>query len=450
MIASLEALVQALAPAFTHPSAVTHCQLLLGWLICPGTRTTSRVAQALGARHPTSGGAPADCDRYDHSFGRSAWSVAGLADRVAALARTRRQVFGPLYRIAGDTLPHQRGRHVWGLGWFRDALASTRQRVAPASGHDRVVLGLAVPIPFCPERSVCLPLLARLHLPGKARPSGARLARPMLPEVRAWLPGRALVLAGDGADACKAALEPLPAGVAFVGRARADAALFDPQPPRTPRGRRGPEPPKGARLPSPKQAALQADRQRRGRGPWVWQEVAVTACGRARRLQVLSYAAVGPRLLGLVPLRAVVVRDPEGELAGAYLFTTDREASVAWVVTTFAKRWSVEVLARARKQALDIMAPQQWRRAAVEKEPPWAWLLQSVVMVGYLDGGRDLPEAREERELMGPWDSEWPLRHMLKALRRATLNAAINITSAVSGEVQQMIQTLKNLVNLAA
>jgi hypothetical protein len=312
-----------------------------------------------------------------------------------------------------------------------------------------VVLGLAVPVPFCPQHILCLPLLARLHLPGQAGPSCARLARQLVEEVRTWFPGRELILIGDGAYACKATLEPLPAGVTFVGRLRGDAALYDPRPAPAKKGRRGPKAKKGPRLPSPKQAAAKADRQRRGRGPWVWQEVAVTAYGRTRALRALAYTAVWPRVLGLLPVRVVAVRDPEGRLADAYLFTTDLGATAAWVIATFARRWSVEVLFRASKQALDIEAPQQRSREAVEKLAPWVWLLQSVVAVWYLSAGRDLPEAQRERELMGPWDSEWSLRHMLKVLRRATLDATINITSAAADEVQKTIQTLKNLVNLA-
>ncbi len=449
MIASLEPIVQALAPAFTHPSFLTQCQLLLGWLMCPGAHTTFRVAQTIDAHTEASGAQRHDFDRYYNFFSRSAWSVSGLAYRVAVLVVTRLKVWGPLYLVVDDTLLHKRGRHVWGLGWFRDAVASTRQRVATASGHNWVVLGLAFPVPFCPEQILCLPLLARLHLPGKAQPSCARLARQMLAEVQSWFPGRALILVGDGAYACQAALAALPAGVTFVGRLRGDAALFDPHAPPAAKGRRGRKPTKGARLPSPKQAALKADRQRSGRGPWRWQEVTVTAYGRARVLRVLSYAAVWPRVLGLLPVRVVVVRDPEGKLADAYLLATDLAASAGWVVATFAKRWSVEVLFRASKQALDIMAPQQWCRQSVEKQAPWVWLLQSVVTVWYLDGGRELPEAEEARQRMGPWDSEWSLRHMLKVLRRATLNATINITSAVPDDVQQTMQTLKNLVNLA-
>ena len=52
MIPSLEPIVQALAPAFTQPSFATHCQLLLGWLMCLGSHTTYRVSQTIHADQP--------------------------------------------------------------------------------------------------------------------------------------------------------------------------------------------------------------------------------------------------------------------------------------------------------------------------------------------------------------------------------------------------------------
>jgi DDE superfamily endonuclease len=304
-------------------------------------------------------------------------------------------------------------------------------------------------VPFCPERILCLPLLARLHLPGKAQLSCAALARQMLLEVRTWFPGRQLVLVGDGAYACKAVLDALPAEVVFVGRMRGDAAVYDPQPPAARPGRRGPKPKKGPRALSPKAAAAKADRKRNDQGPWAWQNVAVTAYGTLRTLQALTYTVVWPKVLGLRPLRVVVVRDPVGKLQDTYLFTTDLGASAAWVIETFARRWSVEVLFRASKQVLDIEAPQHWCRRSIEKLAPWVWLMQSVVTVWYLSAGHALPEAKVARETMGLWDSEWSLRHMLGVLRRATLDATINPTSADDNELQQMMQTLKNCVNLA-
>jgi hypothetical protein len=65
-----------------------------------------------------------------------------------------------------DTLLHKRGLKVFGIGWFRDAVASTRNRVATASGNNWVAL--AMPIPLCPGR-LPTPLLCKLHtdtLPG--------------------------------------------------------------------------------------------------------------------------------------------------------------------------------------------------------------------------------------------------------------------------------------------
>jgi hypothetical protein len=450
MIPSLEAVVQALAPAFTQPSFCTHCQLLLAWLLCPGSHTLYRVGQTLQADDPHTGAGRHPFDSCYNFFSRSAWTVSGLAYRVAVLAVTRLNVFGPLYLIVDDTLLHKRGQHVWGLGWFRDAVASTKKRVATASGNNWVVLGLALPVPLCPDRILCLPLLARLHLPGKAQPSCADLARQMLMEVQSWFPSRRLILSGDGAYGCQAVLDPLPPGVVFVGRMRGDAAVYDPVPPRAVKGRRGPKPKKGARLPGPKAAAAKADRQRCGRGPWVWQEVSVTAYGKTRTLRALSYTVIWPRVLGQRPLRVVVVRDPDGKLQDAYLFTTDLEASAAWVIEAFARRWSIEVLFRASKQVMDIEGPQQWCRESIEKLAPWVWLMQTVVSVWYLNGGRDLPEAQQARDNMGPWESEWSLRHMLKVLRQSTLEKTITDKSADGNDLQEIMALLKNCVNLAA
>ncbi len=154
-------------------------------------------------------------------------------------------------------------------------------------------------------------------------------------------------------------------------------------------------------------------------------------------------------MLGLRPVQVVVVRDPDGKLDDAYLFTTDVRADVGWVITQFAWRWSIEVLFRASKQVLDLEAPQHYSREAVEKVAPWVWSLQSVVMVWYLTAGRQLPEAEELRQVMGPWESEWSLRHMVAVLRRATLNALIKPKSADATELLKLIEALKNCVNLA-
>jgi hypothetical protein len=373
-----------------------------------------------------------------------------LAYRIGVLIFTRLQFCGAITLLVDDTLAHKRGKSVWGLGWFRDAVASTKKRVATASGHNWVVLAVAVCVPCSNVPILALPLLARLHLPGKGQPSCAALARQMLGEVLAWWPQRRFTLVGDGAYATQVLLVDLDERVTFVGRLRGDAALYDPRVPAAKKGRRGQKAKKGAKLPKPKEAAAKADRKRTTTGDWVWQEVDVAVYGCVRWLKALSYEVVWPTVLGYRAIQVVVVRDPSGRMRDCYLFTTELEAELSWVIRMFAWRWAIEVLFRASKQVLDMESPQHRSQESVEKLAPWVWSMQSVVMVWYITSGYESAEAEELRGRMGAWDSEWSMRHMIQVLRRAILNATIDPNSAQEAELREMAQTLKNWANLAA
>lgn len=449
MIPSLQPIVDVLAPAFTQPTFSSGCHLLLAWIMCLGRHNLFRVAQTADPRSLHDHSQRHGFDTVYNYFGRSAWTAGGLARRVGILLFTRLKLFGTITLLVDDTLAHKRGKSVWGLGWFRDAVASTKKRVATASGHNWVVVAVAVCLPGTRIPILALPLLARLHLPGKGQPSCSALAQEMLAEVLTWFPKRRFNLVGDGAYASKTLLTDLNERVTFVGRLRGDAAVYDPRVPASKPGQPGRKAQKGPRLPSPKQAAKKADRKRTDTGEWVWQDVEVTVYGCARRLRAFAYEVVWPTVLGLRPIRVVVVRDPEGRMQDAYLFTTNRKARLEWVITQFAWRWSIEVLFRASKQVMDIEAPQHRSQESVEKLAPWVWSMQSVIMVWYTTAGRELPEAEELRALMGEWDSEWSLRHMVQVLRRAILNATINPNYADEPKLRDMVQTLKNWANLA-
>jgi hypothetical protein len=450
MIPSLRLCVDCLAPAFTQPSFASCGQLLLGWVMCLGRHTLLRVGRSADPAQAPDNSSRHGLDGYYNFFERSAWRPSDLAYRVGVVLLTRLKLFGRIVLLVDDTLAHKRGKSVWGMGWWRDAVASTQKRVATASGHNWVVLAVAYCPPFCDAPILALPLLARLHLPGKGQPSCAALALQMLQEVLAWFPDHLFTLVGDGAYACKEVLADLPQRVHFVGRLRGDAAVYDPRVPRQPKGKRGKKPQKGPRLPSPKEAAAKADRKRGGTGGWLWQAVEVCLYGRARTLKALAYQVVWPRVLGLRPIRLVVVRDPEGKMKDCYLFTTDLDASLGWVILMFGWRWSIEALFRSSKQILDIEAPQHFCRRSVEKLAPWVWSMQSVIMTWYLTAGRDLPEAQQTRHTLGDWDTEWSLRHMIQVLQRATLHATIQPNSADRDQLLQMVQTLENWALLAA
>ena len=450
MIPSLQIIVDSLMPAFTQPSFHTCTQVMLGWVMCLGKHTLFRVGHSANPQNSPDHSQHHGLDSYYNFFERSAWSATGLAHQVALLVITRLNPLGRITLLVDDTLAHKRGSKVWGMGWFRDAVASTRTRVATASGHNWVVLAVAVCIPFTSRPILALPIVTRLHLPGKGQPGCATLAKAMLAEVLAWFPDRYFTLVGDGAYACKQLLADLPERVCFVGRMRGDAAVYDPKPATARQGQRGRKAKKGPRLPKPRDVATQADSTRTRRGEWRWQKVDVTAYGKERTLQTVSYEAVWPRVLGLRPIQIVVVHDPLCQLDDVYLFTTDLRARRSWVIIQFAWRWSIEVLFRASKQVIDIEAPQHFCQESVEKVAPWAWSMQSVIMVWYITAGRELPEARQLEAKMGPWDSEWSLRHMIQVLQRATLNATIKPNSASRVQLCEMLQTLEKWALLAA
>ena len=79
-----------------------------------------------------------------------------------------------------------------------------------------MVVAVAVCLPGTGTPILALPLLARLHLPGKGQPSCVDLTREMLAEVLEWFPGRNFTLVGDGAYASKGLLGALDPRVTFV------------------------------------------------------------------------------------------------------------------------------------------------------------------------------------------------------------------------------------------
>lgn len=447
-IPSLDPILQCLLPAFTGPSFQTHVEVLLGWVMCLGRRSEFGVFQAIQADTPLSRKERHPFDRFYNFFSRTAWTVHDLARQLAVAIVVALNPRGLLYLVVDDTLLHKRGKHVYGLGWFRDAVASTAKRVATASGNHWVVIGLAICIPGT-NKIYCLPIHAKLHLAGKHHPSEATLAKEMLQDILGWFPDRKLVFIGDGAYSASNLLADLDPRVTYVGVMRADAAIYDPVVPKQPKSKRGRKATKGPRLPNPKEAVRKADGARRGKGLWAWQTVKATCYGATRQLQVLSFQAVWPEVRGLLPILVVLVRDPQGKFDDKYLFTTDVNAGLSWVISTFSWRWSIEVAFKASKQVMKIQAPQHWCRQSIEKLSPWVWLMQSVIGLWYINEGHKLPQARAARRRFGDWDTEWSLAHMLRILRAAILANSINTKSDTKADLHQLLAALENYLQLA-
>lgn len=453
VVPTLDVVLQGIAVVFTQPSFHTQCDVFLGWVMCLGQRTEFRVFEArMGARVSRSERHP--FDRYYNFFSRSAWSVVDLGYQVAMQLVVELMPVGELHLVVDGTLLHKSGKSVWGVGWFHDPVASTKKRVATAQGNKWVVMGLVVPIPGT-KKVFCLPIHALLQKSG-GKTGEAELARQMLRDVLTWFPDRKFLLVGDGGFSAKNLLLDLDERVRYVGLMRGDASLNDPHVPPRRKGQRGPTPKVGKRLPSPREAMKTADNPKKGGKSksrdkrFAWKTITAYAYGEDRRFQVCSFVATWPKVFGSRAIQVVLCRALDKGYDDITLYTTDLTATPQWVIETYARRNSIESTFKSSKQVLEIQKPQHWCRSSIEKLAPWVWLMQSIIALWYLQHGRHLPEADAARRELGPWESEWSFRHMIRLLRRLTLREMISRTSHTKHDLQQFIEILENYVYMAA
>lgn len=417
IIPSLSALLDPFAVCFRQEVAETFRALVVAWTLCPGRHTLSEVWQATGwaaRRHHDIGYAV---------FHSAKWDWDDLGKLLVALVVARLIPTGAIWVVVDDTLTHKRGAHVALGGFYLDAVASSKRRKVLRFGINWVVVGLAVHLPFRPDRTFCLPVLWRAYR--KAGTPGHRkrtaLAADLARAVAACLPGRECWLVGDGAYVNAATLRGRPANLQVIGPLRWDAALYAPPPPRRP-GQRGRDRLRGDRLPTPK-AMIDDPAGYRPTHP------RLRFAGQSRRLRVqvvrdvLWYAGAKSE-----PLTLVLVRDPSGAWRDSALVATDPEATAVFVIAGYCRRWSIEVAFRDSKQHLGLHDPQVWCERSVERAHPMAWLVQSLTVLWYATAGRDGPHVRRDR----PWYKRRvapTFTDMLGALRLQLWDARLNARS---------------------
>ena len=175
-----------------------------------------------------------------------------------------------------------------------------------------------------------------------------------------------LVLAGDSGCAvldllhfCQSLREP----VTFITRLRLDVALYVPAPPRQP-GRMVRPRVKGARLPTLKRLP--------GQPGIVWVSTPVAwHDGSARTLEPASRTAVCYHCgKPPVPVRWVLIRDPQGELDTQALLCANPAVAPVQVVEWFVLRWQPEATYQEVRSRLGVETRRQWSHRATARTTP--------------------------------------------------------------------------------
>ena len=200
-------------------------------------------------------------------------------------------------------------------------------------------------------------------------------ARQMLAQVRRWLPDRPIVVV---ADSSYAVLELLSAAaglahpVTMVTRLRLDAALYHPAPPRE-KGKRGAPRKKGERQPTLAERLIDP--------ATVWKRHTLRWYGgTTRQVDLASDMAVwyhsGKKV---VPLRWVLIRDPQGKFEAQALLSTNQSTTAQQIVEWFVLRWQLEVTFEEARAHLGVETQRQWSEKAIVRTTPALLGLFSLV-----------------------------------------------------------------------
>ena len=364
------------ASLFT-PSVWYHAQVLVvGALLTPGKRTVTAVLSVMGLRQSR------HFQNYHRVLNRARWSSrAGSQQLVQVLLRFFLPS-GPLLLGLDDTVERRRGKKIAAKGIYRDPVRSSHSHFVKVSGLRWLSVMLLVPIPWV-GWTWALPFLTvlspseRYHQ--KCRRSHKKLtdwARQLLLQVRRWMPQRDLMVVADSSFAVLTlldALRRLAQPITMITRLRLDAALYEPAPVRPP-GQTGRPRLKGKRLPTLQKILRDATTS--------WTTVTITNWYREtqRAVEVVSATAVGYHTgMPLVPIRWVLIRDPQNEFRPQALLSTDEGRSPTQIVTSFVQRWQMEVTFQEVRMHLGGETQRQWADLAIARTTPTLLGMFSVV-----------------------------------------------------------------------
>lgn len=362
---TIMALLEPFRPVFCLPTWHKVQVLLVGTILAPGKRTVTSALRAVGLADETR------FSKYHQVLNRAAWSSRRASQvlltlLLEALARGH----GPLVFGIDETIERRWGANIQARGIYRDAVRSSASHFVKTSGLRWLSLMWLTQVPWA-QRIWALPFLTVLAPSARYYQSKGRSykkltdwARQMIYQLRRWLPNAELVVVGDNSyavldllHACQHLANP----VTLVTRLRLDAALYEPAPPY---GGKGRPRKKGSRLPT-LATLLQADSPE-----WVEQTVPWYQ-GSRRRMEIASATAVWYHTgKPPVPIRWLLIRDPQGHYDPVALLCTSLSYSPAQIIEWFVRRWAIEVTFEETRAHLGVETQRQWSDLAILRTTP--------------------------------------------------------------------------------
>jgi hypothetical protein len=364
---ALAAWMEPFRTGFTAPTWRHVLVLIAGAILVPGRRTVASILRVMGLDQV------AHFSNYHRVLNRNIWSGRWLSRRLFRLLFDT-FVSGDQPVVIGldDTIERRWGARIKARGIYRDPLRSSHGHFVKASGLRWLSLMLLPEIPWA-GRCWALPFLTVLAPSERFwqnNKSGQRQykkltdwGRQILIQAALWLPHRRIIGVGDTSFAAIDLLNDVRPWLTMITRLRLDAALHKPAPKRAP-GKVGRPPVVGKRQLTLKQRLVNPKTR--------WRRLLVTGWyGRGERMvEIISGTAVWNHPGRRVPIRYVLVRDPQGELEPQAFFCTDLDADPLDILRWFIRRWSIEVTFAEVRRHLGVETQRQWSEPAIARTTP--------------------------------------------------------------------------------
>jgi hypothetical protein len=290
--------------------------------------------------------------------------------------------YGYSVSAVDDTKVHRSSPEVWGTCTFHEYTARCPNRATTVRAHNWVALGALLQEPEKP--AWFLPISGRLYFRRSQLPIGpdglvpfrtkCELAVDLLREQARIIPGKHLGVL-DGGYALGSVVRPLvlpePGAprVEFLTRLRHDARLYALPPQERPKGKRGPKPKWGKKLPPPRQG---------GRWAGPWHVGFAFVYGRRRRIRWKEVICLWRVLGHEVPVK-VIVAEVEGYKKRFTLVTSAVELTGLQMVELFAARFRQEDGFRDLKQRLGWEECRAWTKNPIERTSQAQWVTMSLL-----------------------------------------------------------------------
>ena len=346
----------------------------MGALLAPGKRTITSCLRMTGRAEA------ANFATFHQILNRARWSSRAVARRLLCVMVERLVPDGPVVIGLDDTIERRWGRRISARSIYRDPVRSSHGHFVKASGLRWLSFMVLTPVPWTRliKALPVLTLLAPSERSNLKRGCRHKLltdwARQGALQLSRWLPGRRIIFIGDSSFAVHELAHAITRRATLISRLRLDANLFAPPAKRTSRTMGRPAQ-KGPALPKLKTLLSNPATS--------WTKMIASAWyghAEGKALEITSGIALWYRPgTPVLPVRWVLVRDPDGKRDPQAFFSTDLAIEPADIIALYVRRWQIEVTYAETRAHLGVETQRQWSDQAIARTTPVLLGLYSLV-----------------------------------------------------------------------